>query len=300
MQYKWYFIVNATAGNGKTGKKINSLITHLEQLSLNFNVELTLYPLHAIELADFACKEGYNRIIAVGGDGTASEVAAGIARSGKVNDVHFGIIPEGGGNDFSRNFHMSHSIEKALNQLIEGSIHKIDLAKVEDSYFLNSFGIGFDAQVAALANKMRFLNGLPRYILAVFTAMLKFRNLPLRLIIDDKEEICGNFLLVATGNGKYCGGGFKLNPEALIDDDYLDVMLARDVSFLRVFTVLPKAIKGVHQSEREVSFIRCRKLEIFSELDLPVYFDGEIPQLQDKKHLVIQVSTQKLNLIVPD
>ena len=299
MHDKWYFIVNSTAGNGKTGKKINSLIGHLNKHELDYQIELTRYHRHAIELAQVACMEGFKNIIAVGGDGTASEVAAGIARSGMAEKVNFSIIPEGGGNDFCKNFYLSHNIEKCLNQLIKGKLIKIDIASFEDQFFLNSFGIGFDAQAAAQANKIKFLNGLPRYLLAVAAALLKFRNFPLKIVIDDKEVLTGNFLLVAIGNGKYAGGGFKLNPEALVDDDYLDVMFARDVSLLRIFKVLPKALEGKHASEPEVSFVRCRKLEIIAENELPVYFDGEIPHLKNNKHLTISIAPQKLNLIIP-
>jgi YegS/Rv2252/BmrU family lipid kinase len=299
MTGKWFFIVNSTAGNGKTGKKINALINMLNQQNFDFQIELTRYSRHAIELAQVACMEGFQNIIAVGGDGTASEVAAGIARSGEAEQVNFSVIPEGGGNDFCKNFHLSHNIEKCLNQLINGKIIKIDIASFEDQFFLNSFGIGFDAQAAAQANKIKFLNGLPRYLLAVAAALLKFRNFPLKIIIDDEEVLTGNFLLVAIGNGKYAGGGFKLNPEALVDDDFLDVMLARDVTLMRIFKVLPKAIEGTHESEREVSFVRCRKIEIISDYDLPVYYDGEIPHLKNSKHLTIQIAPQKLNFISP-
>ncbi|MDP8220058.1 MAG: diacylglycerol kinase family lipid kinase [Candidatus Stygibacter frigidus] len=299
MPDKWYFIVNSTAGNGKTGKKINSLIGHLNKHKLDYQIELTRYPRHAVELAQIACLEGYNNIIAVGGDGTASEVASGIAQSNLAAQVNFSIIPEGGGNDFCRNFHFSHGIDKCLNQIIEGKIIKIDLATFEDQFFLNSFGIGFDAQVAEAANKIKFLNGLLRYMAAIVVAMFRFRNFPMKIIIDEKDELSGKFLLVAIGNGKYAGGGFKLNPEALVDDNYLDVMLARDVSLLRIFRVLPKALEGKHESEPEVSFIRCRKLEIFAENELPVYFDGEIPHLKNNKHLIISIAPLKLNFIIP-
>ncbi|MCF7911082.1 MAG: diacylglycerol kinase family lipid kinase [Candidatus Cloacimonetes bacterium] len=299
MPDKWFFIVNSTAGNGKTGKKINTLINLLNQHNFDFQIELTRYTKHAIELAQVACLEGFKNIIAVGGDGTVSEVAAGIARSGLADQVNFSVIPEGGGNDFCKNFHLSHNIEKCLTQLINGKLMKIDIAAFEDQFFVNSFGIGFDAQTAAQANKIKFLNGLPRYLLAIAAALLKYRNFPLKIIIDDKEVLSGKFLLVAIGNGKYAGGGFKLNPNALVNDDFLDVMLARDVTLMRIFKVLPKAIEGTHEAEPEVSFHRCRKIEIISECDLPVYYDGEIPQLKNCKHLTIQIAPQKLNFIAP-
>ncbi|MCF7919983.1 MAG: diacylglycerol kinase family lipid kinase [Candidatus Cloacimonetes bacterium] len=296
---KWFFIVNSTAGNGRTGKKINDLINLLNQERFDFRIELTRYAKHGIELAREAALEGFEYIIAVGGDGTASEVAGGIMSSGRSSEVKFGIIPEGGGNDFCRNFHLSSNLEKCLQQLIEGRILPANMAKIEDNYVLNSLGIGFDAQAALYANKIKWLNGLPRYMLAVFIAMLHFRNFRLRIIIDDEREIKGKFLLLAAGNGKFAGGGFKLTPDALVDDNYLDIMLAEDVTFLRLFKVLPKALEGLHTSEKEVSIFRCRKLEVFSEIDLPLYFDGEIPDLNNKRHIKVELLSEKINLLVP-
>lgn len=296
---KWYFIVNSTAGNGKTGKKINELINVLNQLGFEFEIELTRYTGHATELSNNAANAGYENIIAVGGDGTANETAAGIMHSGFHESVNFGLIPEGGGNDFAKNFHFSSNPEKCLTQLQKGKIIKCNLAKIEDHYVLNSLGIGFDAQVAWHANRIKWLNGLPRYMVAVMLAMLKFKNYPMKIVIDEEREIKSRFLLAAIGNGKFAGGGFKLNPEALVDDNYLDVMLAENVAFLRVFSVLPKALEGIHETEPEVSLLRCRNIEIFSEKDLPVYYDGEVPDLNDPKHLKIEILEEKLNLIVP-
>jgi diacylglycerol kinase (ATP) len=299
MADKWMFIVNSTAGNGKSGKKINSLVEHLGKLALQYSIELTKSTHHATEIAKDACLHGYKNIFAVGGDGTASEVAAGIARSGFSEHVNFGIIPAGGGNDFSRNFLLSSNVDKCLDQAVNGKIIKIDLALFNDHFFLNSFGIGFDAQVAQIANNIKFLNGLPRYLAAIALAMLKFKNFPLKIIIDDDQTITGKFLLLAVSNGKFAGGGFKINPEANTFDNYLDLMLADNVTFLRVFSVLPKAVKGLHEFEREISFHRCQKIEVFSDFDLPVYFDGEIPQLNNSRYLKIELAPQKLNFIVP-
>lgn len=297
---KWFFIVNSTAGNGKTGKKINKLIKYLNQFDFKYEIELTKHSGHAKHRALEAADNGYSHVIAVGGDGTVSEVAGGLIQSQNKDKVIFSLIPEGGGNDFARNFHFSSNLEKCLMQLQTGKILKANMAKIEDHYVINSMGIGFDAQVAWHANRIGWLNGMPRYMLSVLLAMLKFKNYPVKLIIDNERTIESRFLLISIGNGKYSGGGFKLNPDALVDDNYLDVMMAENVAFLRVFSVLPKALEGTHEQEPEVSVIRCRKLEVISEKALPFYFDGEVPELKDPKHLNIEIIKDKLNLLIPE
>ena len=169
---KWFFVVNSTAGRGKTGKKINRLIKALNNTDFDYEIELTKAPLHAIKLAENAIITGFENIVAVGGDGTVNEVINGIMKSGISEKINFGIIPEGGGNDFAHHFHLSHKIGKAVKILKRGKIVKVDVGKIENFFFINAFGIGFDAEVSRYSCKIAFLNGMPRYLLAVFKSLL--------------------------------------------------------------------------------------------------------------------------------
>ena len=107
---KWFFIVNSTAGRGKTGKKISKLVTTLNEHKLDYEIELTKAAKHATQLAKDAIVQGFQNIISVGGDGTLNEVVNGVMLSGKSEEVNIGIIPEGGGNDFAANFNLSSNI----------------------------------------------------------------------------------------------------------------------------------------------------------------------------------------------
>ena len=151
---KWIFIVNSTAGRGKAGNKISNLITSLNEHKLDFEIELTKAPKHAIQLVQDAIKKGFNNIIAVGGDGTLNEVVNGVMLSGKSEEVNVGIIPEGGGNDFAANFNLSSNINKAVDTLQKFNLRKIDVGKIENRYFVNALGIGFDARAAQISNKI--------------------------------------------------------------------------------------------------------------------------------------------------
>ena len=293
---KWFFIINTTAGRGKTGKKISKLIQTLNKQDFVYKLELTKSPKHATELTIDAVKNGFQNIIAVGGDGTVNEVVNGIMRSENPGKINFGVIPEGGGNDFAHNFEISYNVGKALKKLKKGKIKKIDVGKIDDKYFINSFGIGFDAKVAINASKTKFLNGLPRYLWAVVLSLIRLKSYEMEIKIDHKT-LNSEYLMVTIGNGKYCGSGFQITPEAKINDGVFDICLIEKVNRRRLVKLLPSAIKGKHLGQPEVSIKRSNFIEIKTDTEIPVYFDGEIPDLKNPKNFRIELLPKKINLI---
>jgi len=274
MNTKWFFIANVNAGRGKAGRKINSLIHSLNNHKFEYELELTRAPLHASELAQSAIQKGFRKIVVVGGDGTLNEVVNGIMQSGKQADVSLGLIPEGGGNDFAGNFKLSNQIDKAIRILKDEKIMTVDVGKVEDFYFINALGLGFDAQVARLSNNIKYLNGLPRYLLAVIISLVKLKPFKAEMKFDNCT-LNEPFALLAIGNGFSTGGGFLLTPEARVNDGLLDICFIRQVSRRRILNLLPQAIKGQHLKQPEVVLQQSKIIEIKSNEILPIYCDGE-------------------------
>lgn len=293
---RWFFIVNSTAGRGKTGKKISKIVNSLNSHKLDFEIELTKAPKHATKIAEDAIAKGFNHIVSVGGDGTLNEVVNGIMTSGRSTEVNLGILPEGGGNDFAANFNLSDKVDKAIETLLKFNLRKIDVGKIEDKYFINALGIGFDARVAVISNTIKYLNGLPRYILAVLKALITLKMARAEIILDNCK-LHKPFLLLAIGNGLSTGGGFLLTPEARVDDGLLDICFISKVNRRRVLNLLPSAIKGKHLKEPEVIIHQSKKIEIICQEPLPIYYDGELPKLKDPLHIVIDLLPKKLNLI---
>ena len=293
---RWFFIVNSTAGRGRTGKKISKLVTSINEHKLDFEIELTKAPQHAIQLAKDAINKGFHNIISVGGDGTLNEVINGVMRSGKADEVNVGIIPEGGGNDFATSLNLSSNINKAVNTLQKFNVKKIDVGKIEDRYFINALGMGFDARAAQISNKIKHLNGLPRYLLAVIKALVALKPFEAEVKLDN-YTYNSPFLLIAIGNGKYIGGGFLLTPEAIVDDGFLDICFIKTITRRRILSLLPSAIKGKHLKEPEVDLKQSKTIEVITKTPLPFYTDGELPELKDPLHFKIELLPKKLNLI---
>ncbi|MCK5050337.1 MAG: hypothetical protein KAS53_01265, partial [Candidatus Cloacimonetes bacterium] len=204
--------------------------------------------------------------------------------------------PEGGGNDFAMNFNLSSNIDKAVDILQKFNTRKIDIGKIENRYFVNALGIGFDAKAARISNKIKYLNGLPRYLLAVIRAVVTLKPFEAEVKLDN-YAYNSPFLLIAIGNGKYTGGGFLLTPEAKIDDGFLDVCFIGKISRGRLLSLLPSAIKGKHLKEPEVDLKQSRTIEVVTKTPLPFYTDGELPELKDPLHFKIELLPKKLTLI---
>jgi len=291
----WLFIVNSVAGRGKTGRILSDLVTSLNNLGFNYEIEITKAPRHATELAGEYIKKGFRKIIAVGGDGTINEVVNGIVRSKKSEVVQFGIIPVGGGNDFAKNFHMGSSIEKNLKILLQGYTRSIDVGRIEDNYFINALGLGFDAEVAEYSNKIRFLNGLPRYMLAILKTLAKLKPRKIRIELDD-EKINLSILLISIGNGFSTGGGFLITPHAKVDNGYFDICIIKSLRIFRLLKLLPTVIKGEHLKYPEVQIKHTKKIKIKTEFPIPIYCDGELPKLKKPLDFTIDILPGKIKM----
>nr|MDA8219636.1 diacylglycerol kinase family protein [Dehalococcoidales bacterium] len=190
-------IVNPVAGNGRSAKKWERLEALLREEGLEFDAALTGGRGDATRLAAEAVEEGCNLVVAVGGDGTASEVANGLmaATSANPGDVRMGMVPTGRGVDFCRTVGIPVDCAEAARRLLSdrvvrldvGEMHYISLGKPESRYFINFAGLGFDVEVTRRANSIAPRGGgtVP-YLSAVFLSLFSYRNKRVEMVFDGK------------------------------------------------------------------------------------------------------------------
>lgn len=269
-------IVNPTANHGETEKEIGRVSRFLEN-HFACDIVLTTRRGHATELAREV--DGFDVVIAVGGDGTAFEVANGLAKSGHA-DVPMAIVPTGSGNDLRRALGISKRLDRALEQISESNTCHIDLGRVNDTYYANSLGIGFDARVAHLTNHIKDevkRSGIPLYLTALFRVLFNdYYCHPVRIKIDDGEWIEQEVVLVAVNNGTSYGGGFKITPRAKNDDGLLEVCIVDKLSRRQVIPRLPFVILGKHSWMKDIRFYPAKKVVVESAEALPAHLDGEL------------------------
>jgi YegS/Rv2252/BmrU family lipid kinase len=235
---------------------------------------------HASELARLAAGEGYDVVVAAGGDGTVHEVVNGLKQE-LDSGVKLGVIPIGSGNDFAHGLNIPEDIPLAVERIFCGHCRSIDLAAVEDDrgitrLFGNNLGIGFDANVVIRVKAITRLHGFARYFWGVLkTLVLDFRPFRFEMRFDD-ESLSQDVLFVAFGLGPRHGGGFLLTPTAQKDDNLIDTCTVRPMSRLMALFLLSSAVHGTHIQKSQVTMRQNQQIEISSGEPLPVHIDGEV------------------------
>ncbi len=272
---KHIFIINPAAGKGKSVELIPFIQEYFKSREQEeLIVEVTRHPGHAAELAGKYSQGEPCRIYSIGGDGTVNEIVNGMAGS----SAALGVIPTGSGNDFIRSLHSETEVNTIITRTIEGIEKSMDLARVNDKYFVNISSIGFDANVvynAELFKKKPGITGSMAYLLSIIYTVFKHRICSIEVHIDG-EKTDMKALLVAVANGRYYGGGMMPAPDARLDDGLLDVCLVSEVSRLKILSLFPKYMKGRHGVIKQVSFKKCQRVKILSEEEFCLNIDGEI------------------------
>jgi diacylglycerol kinase (ATP) len=291
MNDKIMLIVNPAGGGGKSIDLLPEVEKRLISLKAKLDIRITENPQQATELASRASQCGYKRIAAMGGDGTVNMVAAGLFGS----DSAMAVIPTGSGNDFFKMLNIENNLDDICRAVVSGDESLFDVGLFNGKPFFNMLGIGFDARVAMEANKKGKNLGLLSYLLAVYGVLKQYQAYDVKLRIDS-YELAQEILLVAIGIGRSTGSGFYLTPQASANDGKFDVCVARNTSRRRIITILPKALKGGHVREPEVTMYRCKQLEIYSQQPLPIHYEGETLTTANGK-LSIKISRRKLKVI---
>ncbi len=290
---KLFFIVNKTAGSGRTLKGFAQVEALLNERRIPYSFKYTEYEGHGKLLAKEAYENGERIIIAVGGDGTANEVGSALANT----DAVFGLLPFGTGNDLSRALNIPNTPKEALDVVLDSNIRSMDVGMANGTVFLNVSGFGFDVDVLknTTSFKNRF-NGMLPYILGIAKALFTLKGTHIKLTCD-KGTYAQDALLVAVGNGTHFGGGMNVTPNADLFDGLFDVCLIRKVGRLKFIKLLPKFIKGKHESISSiVTVFRTDELTVESTREYPLNLDGE---LQSKTPVHFKVLKCALKMLVP-
>lgn len=267
-----HVVVNPTAGNGlaqKIGLQVHDALT---QRGIAHEVFLTEHPGHASELSKRSAEQGVETVVAVGGDGTAFETAVGLMGS----DTALGIIPAGTGNDFVKALRTPVKWQEALDAILVTPARPVDVGTMNDTYFLNECGAGFDVMVLDYALKAKKLvRGLLPYLYGVVRAIFAYKPFPMRIVLDDETVLDGTFLVCSIANGRFIGGGIPISPEAEVADGYFDVVVLDSVPRHSLFKYLPGLMGGKILSFPITKHYRCKKCSLSSP-NMRLNIDGEI------------------------
>ncbi len=233
LQKRILFIVNPISGIGRQ-KAVERLIeARLDKDRFNISIAYTNAPGHATDISRKAAADGVEIVVAVGGDGTVNETAAGLVDS----ETILAIVPAGSGNGLARHLKIPMNLKRAIDVINMGRILKIDTATMNDQLFVNVAGVGFDAAVAkkfALAGK----RGFSTYLRITTNSYKQYEPKQYTLIIDGKV-IKRRALLISFANSSQFGNNTSIDPSASVSDGYIDVCIVGKVPFWKTFFLGP-------------------------------------------------------------
>jgi len=264
-------IFNPAAALGRSRKQLETLKKILDEKNIEYAVHTTEKPGHATQIAKALIEKGSKKLVAIGGDGTVTEVARAIYRT----DAALGIIPAGTGNDYKRAVGVPDEFEKAVDFLLNGKPTACDALECNGEVCLNIVSIGFDVEVAKRATDYKIF-GSAAYTIAAIDRAFFAKNQYADITIDG-EKIRKNILLAAVGNGSHYGGGINSLPTADITDGLLDICIVDATTPLNILKMLPKYVAGAHTEMDIVSIYKAKEISIhLDDKKLPVNADGEI------------------------
>lgn len=238
-------------------------------------------------------KQGFTHIVSIGGDGTSSEIVNAVAGE----NIVFGVIPMGSGNDFPKACGIPLDFTSALENLVDGKIRNVDVGVLGDRLFINGLGIGLDGAVAHRFGTLKMFGGFLGYLIGAVIEAFKFKGFGASLRFDDMEE-SGKYLLCGACNGPFQGGKFKLAPDADVADGLLDLYFIDDMPPLSRLIKIPKVLEGTHSEMPEVTILQVKDADLVIERDLPAHMDGEPINLLKGKYN-ISVRKHALGVILP-
>ena len=290
MRYaKTVFVVNPQAGNGGTGREWPQIRARARELLGAFEETLTRGPGDATTITRERLKEGADRIICVGGDGTLNEVINGFFEEDRPlsRQAVLGFLPNGTGCDFSRTLPIPGGVDASLETIVQNVICAIDLGRVRfqdhggqngSRYFHNIASAGLGGEVVERVNRTSKACGpFLSFIWGMLKSLFFYEGKRVRLCLDGGEPEDVTILNLAVANGRYHGGGMLVAPDAVIDDGLFQVTVIEMMPLPLILWHLPKLYRGGIEKIRQVSLRTAVRIGAASEQRVLLDVDGEQP-----------------------
>ena len=305
MNTDWFLIVNPTSGNGKSKKSWQHISTLLKNHGIRFSFAFTEYSKHESELAQDAIKNGFTKIISVGGDGTLHHIVNGIMSQNVVETytIQLAVIPIGTGNDWVKTYNIPAKIEKSILNIKKGKPILQDIGKLTTEnhtniYFNNVAGVGYDGYVVNKLKKLKKFGGVA-YLLSGIYGILFYKksNFTIELNNQTLKEKC---LMTIFGICKFSGGGMQFTKDVNPSDGLLDITIAKNLTLLDLILNLPKLYNGTIVHHKKVATYKTNAIKVTptSTVDKPfIQADGE---LIDSGSVTVSIIKNAIQFIVPN
>lgn len=284
-------IVNPRSGGGLSEPRWARIRGALGDGLGEIDTEFTTAPGDATAIARREATAGRRLILALGGDGTISEVADGVLAAGTGSTTEIGLIPRGTGGDFRRTLELPEEVAAAAEQIRRASARTIDAGRVRYRapeggeavrHFINVASFGFSSAVARRANtSSKRFGGKIAFLGATVRELFSHDHKDVWLSIDGQERRQMRVMMAAIGNGRFFGGGMKICPDAQLDDGTLDLVTIGDLTRAQVLANIGRLFSGTHLELEQVKHTRITRLSVepveMGGANIPIEMDGETP-----------------------
>lgn len=291
MKIKIAFIINPIAGGKNKFHFSQTIEKDLDLSKFEYQIIQTERVNHAFDLTKIAIQEGAQIVVAVGGDGTINEIAAALVGT----QTKLAIIPFGSGNGLARALKIPMNTSKALSIINQTNSDLIDVAKLNDNFFFNMSGLGFDAHISHVFSKDK-KRGLLGYIKATFRELKNYQSENYQINIDGKQINERAFILSIANSSQY-GNEAHIAPRAQLHDGLLDLIIVKPFPLIlmpimafRLFT------KSADRSKYLIS-LQGKSIQISNNKKSVIHLDGEAKLINESINISIQPLA--LNVIVP-
>lgn len=244
---------------------------YLNEFGIYPEISETKSSQEATQTAHTCSRQGYDLVVAAGGDGTINAVVNGLAGS----RTALGVVPLGTINVYAINLDIPMEIRSACQLIAMGKTRRIDLGKARGRYFTCLAGVGFDAYVVNQADKgLKKALGAAAYILIGLKNLIRYRFAPIRLRIDDQPFVRRGFI-VFIGNGKFYSSNMTISSHAKLDDGMLDVIIMKDRHLLSFLGYVWGFYKGDITDHANVEYHLGKQIRIFRQGRHYIHIDGE-------------------------
>lgn len=292
-QRRAFAVVNPAAGAGRGARAARRIGEEFAAAGIALEVAVSPAPGEAARMAAAAVDEGHDLIVAVGGDGTANEVANGMIGSGTA----LALYPTGSSNDLARTLGYPRGRRRptlARWLAVEARRRTIDVGEANGRLFLSAAGIGIDGHVAErVAASARVVGRRFAYLVGSVVSIATYRPVVMEVRIDGETRL-GPLLAVVAANGRFFGNGMQPAPRAVLDDGLLDVTVAGGLSKLGSIAALARLYFGEHENGTTIVTRRARRIEIDLPAAAPWELDGEVGRTD---HLAIGIRERALDVL---
>ena len=291
LKKKLCFIVNPISGFGKQ-KVIEKLINDYLNLSIyDYKVVYTKAAKHATELSKKAVSENYDIVVAVGGDGSINEIARSLINT----TTSLAIVPAGSGNGLARHLNIPLKLIQAIELINTGKSRKIDSCQLNDEFFFNVAGLGFDAFIGFKIAKLT-KRGFFAYFKLIAKGFSQYKDQEYELIIDGKKYT-KNAFLICFANGSQWGNGAFISPQSTISDGILNVAILKNVNVFNVLKVSYQTLAKLLHKSSNIEIIDVKKEITIQQVSEIAHIDGE--PITVGKSVTVKINPLSLNVIAP-